>query len=85
MEETTALALLHRGKLQRIHDAPPDSTTGLLQHVRMLSAASGKNWKNMELDKRGKNKQNKQYQRIPSCSFLILPQHSAMTLSVDTS
>ena len=34
MEKITTLALLHRGKLQRIHDAPPDSTTGLLQQVR---------------------------------------------------
>jgi hypothetical protein len=41
MEKITTLALLHRGKLQRIHDAPPDSTTGLLQQVRTLSAASG--------------------------------------------
>ena len=77
MEETTALALLHRGKLQRIHDAPPDSTTGLLQHVRMLSAASGKNWKNMELDKRGKtNKTNniKEFLRAPSSSSLNIRQ-----------
>ena len=79
MEETTALALLHRGKLQRIHDAPPDSTTGLLQHVRMLSAASGKNWKNMELDKRGKNKQK---QTISKNSFVLLP-HPPSTFGND--
>ena len=56
----TTLALLHRDKLQRIHDAPPDSTTGLLQQVIMLSAASGwergKTWKEWEgIGRIGKN------------------------------
>jgi hypothetical protein len=60
MEKITTLALLHRGKLQRIHDAPPDSTTGLLQQVRTLSAAPGwergKTWKEWEgIGRIGKN------------------------------
>ena len=74
----TTLALLHCDKLQRIHDAPPDSTTGLLQQVRTLSAASGwergKTWKNMEgMGRNWKNWKNMK-QRIPdpSSSSLIL-------------
>ena len=81
----TTLALLHRDKLQRIHDAPPDSTTGLLQQVRTLSAASGwergKTWKEWE----GIGRIGKNMKTTNSWSFLLLlhPQHSTITFSVD--